>query len=35
VLWRTAADAFHVEVWRSFAGYVTGVVGEIASEFYR
>jgi sarcosine oxidase subunit gamma len=34
VLWRTAADRFHVEVWRSFAGYVTGVLAEIASEFY-
>jgi sarcosine oxidase subunit gamma len=34
VLWRTAAETFHVEVWRSFAGYVTGVLAEIASEFY-
>ena len=34
VLWRTRADAFHVEVWRSFAGYVAGVLGEIAKEFY-
>lgn len=34
VLWRTAEDAFHVEVWRSFAGYVTGVLSEIAAEFY-
>lgn len=34
VLWRTAPDTFHVEVWRSFAGYVTGVLAEIASEFY-
>jgi sarcosine oxidase gamma subunit len=25
---------FHVEVWRSFAGYVTGVLSEIAAEFY-
>ncbi len=33
VLWRTRADAFHVEVWRSFAGYVVGVLTEIASEF--
>jgi len=33
VLWRTADDAFHLEVWRSFAGYVTGLLGEIASEF--
>jgi sarcosine oxidase subunit gamma len=34
MLWRTRADAFHLEVWRSFAGYVTGVLTEIATEFY-
>jgi sarcosine oxidase subunit gamma len=34
VLWRTRPDAFHVEVWRSFAGYVAGVLAEIAREFY-
>jgi sarcosine oxidase subunit gamma len=34
VLWRRRADAFHLEVWRSFAGYVTGVLTEIAAEFY-
>jgi sarcosine oxidase subunit gamma len=34
VLWRTRPDAFHVEVWRSFAGYVGGVLAEIAREFY-
>ncbi len=34
VLWRTRADAFHIEVWRSFSGYVTGVLAEIAREFY-
>jgi sarcosine oxidase subunit gamma len=33
-LWRVRADAFHLEVWRSFAGYVTGVLTEIAAEFY-
>ena len=33
-LWRTRTDAFHLEVWRSFAGYVTGVLTEIAAEFY-
>jgi sarcosine oxidase subunit gamma len=33
-LWRTREDAFHLEVWRSFAGYVGGLIGEIASEFY-
>ncbi|MDP9010971.1 MAG: sarcosine oxidase subunit gamma [Pseudomonadota bacterium] len=34
VLWRTREDAFHVEVWRSFTGYVTGLLREIAVEFY-
>jgi len=34
VLWRTRAAAFHLEVWRSFAGYVSGVLGEIAAEFH-
>jgi sarcosine oxidase, subunit gamma len=34
VLWRTAQTAFHLEVWRSFAGYVSGVLREIATEFY-
>ena len=34
VLWRTGAEIFHLEVWRSFAGYVTGLLAEIASEFY-
>jgi sarcosine oxidase subunit gamma len=33
VLWRTRPDAFHVEVWRSFAGYVGGVLAEIAAEY--
>jgi sarcosine oxidase subunit gamma len=33
VLWRTGEDEFHLEVWRSFGGYVTGLLGEIASEF--
>jgi sarcosine oxidase subunit gamma len=34
VLWRTRADAFHVEAWRSFAGYVGGLLVEIGREFY-
>jgi sarcosine oxidase subunit gamma len=34
VLWRTRNDAFHLEVWRSFNGYVTGLLSEIAAEFY-
>jgi sarcosine oxidase subunit gamma len=33
VLWRTRPDAFHLEAWRSFAGYVGGVLDEIAREF--
>jgi sarcosine oxidase, subunit gamma len=33
VLWRTGTDLFHMEVWRSFAGYVTGLLAEIAKEF--
>lgn len=32
VLWRTAADTFHVEVWRSFATYVTQLLAQAASE---
>jgi sarcosine oxidase subunit gamma len=34
VLWRSREDAFHLEVWRSFAGYVAGLLREIAVEFY-
>jgi len=34
VLWRTSPDTFHLEVWRSFAGYVTGILSEIAGEYY-
>jgi sarcosine oxidase, subunit gamma len=34
VLWRTGEDSFHLEVWRSFNGYVTGLLSEIAGEFY-
>ena len=34
VLWRTRAHAFHVEAWRSFAGYVGGLLTEIGREFY-
>jgi sarcosine oxidase subunit gamma len=33
VLWRTGADAFHVEVWRSFAPYVLGLLEEAAREY--
>ncbi len=34
VLWRIRDEAFHIEVWRSFGGYVTGLLREIAVEFY-
>jgi sarcosine oxidase subunit gamma len=34
LLWRTREDGFHLEIWRSFGGYVTGLLSEIASEFY-
>jgi sarcosine oxidase subunit gamma len=33
VLWRTAAEVFHVEVWRSFQSYATGLLEEIGREF--
>jgi sarcosine oxidase subunit gamma len=32
-LWRTAADSFRVEFWRSFADYVTGLLGVIARDY--
>ena len=34
VLWRTGQTTFHLEAWRSFAAYVSGLLGEIAHEFY-
>jgi sarcosine oxidase subunit gamma len=33
VLWRTAQDTFHLEVWRSFQNYVQALLGEIGREF--
>jgi len=33
VLWRTAADSFHVEVWRSYALYVQHLLRLIGQEF--
>jgi sarcosine oxidase subunit gamma len=33
VLWRTAPDAFHVEVWRSFQPYAQALLNEIGREF--
>ena len=32
VLWRTSAEVFHLEVWRSFAAYVTEFLAEVARE---
>jgi sarcosine oxidase subunit gamma len=32
VLWRRTDDSFHLEVWRSFAGYVSGLIAEAARE---
>jgi sarcosine oxidase subunit gamma len=32
VLWRSAPDLFRVEVWRSFAAYFAGLLGEIARD---
>lgn len=34
VLWRTGQGTFHLEVWRSFGAYVSGLLSEIAREFY-
>ena len=33
VLWRTAPESFHIEVWRSFAPYVRGFIREHMREF--
>jgi sarcosine oxidase, subunit gamma len=33
VLWRTAPETFRVEVWRSFAPYVEGCLGEATREY--
>ena len=35
VLWRTAAEVFHVEVWRSFTAYLVGMLQEVARELPR
>jgi len=32
VLWRTAPDTFHLEVWRSFGAYVSELLREIATD---
>ena len=33
VLWRTGAREFHLEVWRSFTGYVSALLLEAAQDF--
>lgn len=33
VLWRTAPDAFHLEVWRSYQSYAQALLSEIGREF--
>jgi sarcosine oxidase subunit gamma len=33
VLWRTASDAFHIDVWRSFAPYVLGCLDQATREY--
>ncbi len=33
VLWRRAHDRFHLELWRSFAGYVHGFLTDAALEY--
>jgi len=35
VLWRTSEDVFHLEVWRSFAAYVSAFLAEAAREIAR
>ena len=32
VLWRTSADTFHIEVWRSFAAYVSRFLAAAADD---
>lgn len=32
VLWRQAAERFHVEVWRSFSQYLVGLLQQVADE---
>ena len=33
VLWRTGAEHFHIDVWRSFAPYVWALLAEIGREY--
>ena len=33
VLWRLRSDRFRIEIWRSFAPYVLGCLGEVTREY--
>jgi len=33
VLWRTALQAFHVEVWRSYTEYLTAMLAQATQEY--
>ena len=33
IIWRTGADEFRLEVWRSFADYVSALLREAARDF--
>jgi sarcosine oxidase subunit gamma len=33
IIWRSGADEFHLEVWRSFADYVSALLREAARDF--
>jgi len=33
IIWRRGADEFHLEVWRSFTGYVSALLLEAAQDF--
>ena len=35
VLWRSEAERFHVEVWRSFAPYLKGLLAEATREYVK
>lgn len=35
VLWRTGPDVFRIEVWRSFAGYLHGLLADAAREYVK
>lgn len=33
IIWRTGADQFHLETWRSFGAYLWGLIGEAQCEY--